>query len=315
VFRSIADRLRYSASVDRPKITWPGNARVALWICPNVLFFEYLPEPAKYTDIFHSRGVPDIRFYGHQDYGNRVGFWRTLKMLDDYDVKCTPVISTAVLEHFPEIRDAMVERDWDLMLHSMYNTRYLWSMTEEQERAYYQQVMETARRHTNKRLKGAMSPGPRTLTVNTPDLLAEAGFIYNGDITADDQPFPIEVASGRLISMPYGAVLNSVVMGQRRRTGLEADDFARMIRRHFDQLYEEGAESGSVMCIPLHSDLLAQPHRIKYIREALEYVLGHRDVWQVTAAEIAEYYLQHHYDRVMAHLSSRQGAEPAPGPN
>ena len=69
------------------------------------------------------------------------------------------------------------------------------------------------------------------------------------------------------------------------------------------------------MCIPIHSDLLAQPHRIKYIRQALEYVLGHREVWQVTAAEIAEYYLEHHYDRVMAHISSRQLAEVAPGPN
>src|SRR5262249_344660 len=148
----------------------------------------------------------------------------------------------------PEIRDAMVERDWDLMLHSMYNSRYLWGMTEAQERAYYQQVMETALRHTNRRLKGAMAPGPRTLTINTPDLLAEAGFIYTGDITADDQPFPIAVSSGRLIGLPYGSVINGVVMGQRRRTGLEADDFARMICAQFDQLYAEGAESGTVMC-------------------------------------------------------------------
>jgi peptidoglycan/xylan/chitin deacetylase (PgdA/CDA1 family) len=297
--------------VNRPRITWPGNARLALWICPNVLFFEYLPEPAKFTDIFHSRGVPDIRFYGHQDYGNRVGFWRTLKMLDDYQVKVTAVISTAVLDHFPEIRDAMVQRDWDFMLHSQYNTRYLWSMPEAEERAYYQEAIATTLRCTNKRLRGAMSPGPRTLTNNTPDLLAEAGFIYTGDITADDQPFPIDVAQGRLISMPYGSVINGVVMGQRRRTGWEGDDFARMLCAQFDQLYEEGAESGTVMCVPFHSDLTAQPHRINYMRQALEYMLGHRDVWQATAGDIAEYYVEHHYDRVSAYLASGTAAEAA----
>jgi peptidoglycan/xylan/chitin deacetylase (PgdA/CDA1 family) len=303
MFRSIADRLRYSAVIDRPKITWPDNARVALWICPNVLFFEYDPEPFKYTDRFYQRGCPDIRFYGHQDFGNRVGFWRTLRLLDDYALKPTAAISAAVLVHFPEIRDAMVERDWDYMIHSMYNTRYLWGISPEQERAYYRDVLDTVLSHTGKVPRGAMSPGPSALTVNTPDLLAEAGFIYNGDLNADDQPFPITVEHGKLISMPYG-VINAVVMGQRRRTGLEADDFARIIRDQFDQLYEEGEASGTVMCIPLHSDLTAQPHRIKYIRQALEYILARPNVWQATASDIAQYYLDHYYDAVVSHTSA-----------
>ena len=305
MFGSLSDRLRYSPIVDRPKITWPGNARVALWICPNVLFFEYLPEAPRYTDRFYGRGSPDIRYYGIQDYGNRVGFWRTLQMLDEFQVNCTPVISAAVLEHFPEIRDAMVERNWDLMIHSMYNTRYLWGMSEEQERSYYQQVIEITLRHTKKRPMGIMSPGPSTMTVNTPDLLAEAGFIYNGDLTVDDQPFPIEVAQGTLVSMPYQTPINSTVMSQLQRTGVEADDFARMICAQFNQLYEEGAESGTVMCIPLHNDLVAQPHRIKHIQRALDYVLKHSHVWQPTAAEIAEYYIEHYYDQVRTHVSGQ----------
>jgi hypothetical protein len=227
-------------------------------------------------------------------------------MIDDYRIKPTPVISAAVLEHFPELRDAMVERDWDLMIHSMYNTRYLWGMREDEERAYYRQIIESTVRHTNKRPMGIMSPGPSTMTVNTPDLVAEAGFIYNGDLSADDQPFPIEVAQGRLVSMPYKTPINSTILSQIQRTGVEADDFAKMVCLQFDQLYEEGAESGTVMCIPLHNDLIAQPHRIKHIRRALEYILGHSHVWQAPAAEIAEYYLQHHYDQVRAHALGRQ---------
>src|SRR5690242_18089237 len=186
---AMGERVPYSPITERPRIVWPGEARVALWVCPNVLFFEYAPAVSKYPDTFNPRGAPDIRFYGHQDYGNRVGFWRTLRMLDELQTKCTALISTGILEHFPELREAMVERDWEIMIHSMYNTRYLWGMSQSEEREYYQLVIAEVESHTNQTPKGIMSPGPSTMTNNTPDLMAEAGFIYNGDFKADDQPF------------------------------------------------------------------------------------------------------------------------------
>ncbi|GIS67690.1 MAG: hypothetical protein CM1200mP6_07580 [Anaerolineaceae bacterium] len=45
-------------------------------------------------------------------------------------------------------------------------------------------------------------------TDNTPDLMAEAGLIYNADWGHDDEPFPMKVKTGRLISMPYNLDLN-----------------------------------------------------------------------------------------------------------
>src|SRR5205814_2647315 len=137
------------------------------------------------------------------------------------------------------------------------------------------------------RIKGAMGPGPKTSTVHTQDLVAEAGFLYSGDLSADDQPFPIRVSHGRLISMPYDSDVNSAgVLGNAAGSAFEAEVFAEMIRRQFDQLYEEGAETGNIMCVALHNYLTAQPHRIRYIREALEYVLSHSGVWQATAGDI-----------------------------
>ena len=37
------DRIDYLPIVDRPIIKWPNDARVALWISPNVEHYEYLP--------------------------------------------------------------------------------------------------------------------------------------------------------------------------------------------------------------------------------------------------------------------------------
>ena len=38
------NRVDYSPIIDRPVIKWPNDARVALWIAPNVEHYEYEPE-------------------------------------------------------------------------------------------------------------------------------------------------------------------------------------------------------------------------------------------------------------------------------
>ena len=37
-------RIAYSAAPDRAPLRWPGGARVALWVTPNIEHYEYQPE-------------------------------------------------------------------------------------------------------------------------------------------------------------------------------------------------------------------------------------------------------------------------------
>ena len=37
------DLVPYSPILHRPPLRWPGGARVALWIVPNIEHYEYLP--------------------------------------------------------------------------------------------------------------------------------------------------------------------------------------------------------------------------------------------------------------------------------
>jgi hypothetical protein len=67
----------------------------------------------------------------------------------------------------------------------------------------------------------------------------------------------------------------------------------------FDTLYEEGAESGRVMCLALHPFVMGRPHRIRHLAAALDYILGHSGVWAATGEEIADWYLAHGYDAAM----------------
>jgi len=85
----------------------------------------------------------------------------------------------------------------------------------------------------------------------------------------------------------------------------EADAFLDVIKRQFDTLYREGAENPRVMCISIHPALIGQPQRAKYLDEALSYVFSHKEVWKTTGDEIAQHYMAHHYDAVLAHLDAR----------
>jgi peptidoglycan/xylan/chitin deacetylase (PgdA/CDA1 family) len=292
-------RVDYSAIVDRPPIAWPHNARVAFWVAPNVEHYEYLPDYDGIRNPWPRTPYPDAREYSYRDYGNRVGFWRMLEVLDQYRIKCCVSLNMAVLEHYPEVAKAMVDRDWDFMSHGIYNTRYLTTCDEAQERQFYRDCIDTLKRHTGKTLKGMLGPAISG-TPRTPDLMAEAGLIYHTDWMHDDQPVPIRVASGKLISVPYSIELNDA---PAFRTHYEGDYFARICKAQFDQLYKEGAESGRVMCIALHPYLIGQPHRIQYLDEVLSYIMSHDGVWQTTADEIADYYIEHHYDRMVAHTA------------
>ena len=294
------DRVDYSPIIDRPIIKWPNGARVALWISPNVEHYEYMPDDDAARTPWSRTPFPDVQQYSYRDYGNRVGFWRMLETLDKYNIRSCVSLNVAVLEHFPEIRDAMVERNYDYMSHGIYNTRYLYTYTEEQEREFYRDTIETLKLHTGKQLKGMLGPAISG-TERTPDLMAEAGLIYHTDWMHDDQPVPIKVKSGKLISVPYSIELNDSSL--LRDNHYEGDYFARICKAQFDQLYKEGAESGRVMCIALHPFLIGQPHRIKYLDEILSHIMSHDGVWQTTADEIADYYIENYYDDAVAHAA------------
>jgi len=126
------------------------------------------------------------------------------------------------------------------------------------------------------------------MTWQTLDLLVEGGCDYVADWVVDDQPFDMTLAGGRLTAIPYSLEIND--LPQFNAMHRTPDEFAAMIRRTFDVLYREGAESGRVMAIALHPFVIGVPHRIDALAQALDYVLSHERVWVATGAEIVDAY-------------------------
>ena len=293
-------RVRYLPIVDRPRIRWPNDARVALWIAPNVEHYEFLPPRDPQRNTWTRSPHPDVQGYSYRDYGNRVGFWRMAEVLDRFGVVATASTNLAVFDHYPEVGAAMVERGWEIMSHGIYNTRYISSIDETAERAFYIECIEALRSHTGQQLRGMLGPAVSN-TAATPDLMAEAGLIYHADWFHDDQPVPLATRSGqRLVSVPYSMELNDVPVFTQH---FDTDEFVAMAKAQLDVLRREADDGagGRVMCVALHPYLMGMPHRVDGLAAMLDYLMSHDDVWQTTASQIAQHFIDHHYDHFVAH--------------
>ena len=296
---------------DRPKIKWPNGAKVAFWVAPNIEYYELDPPNNPQRKPWPAP-APAIAGYSIRDYGNRVGHMRQMKLLEKYGIRGSISLSTALCDHHPEIIELCKDREWEFFSHGIYNTRYTYGMDEQQERDMIRDAMETIYKHTGQKCAGYLAPALSHSEL-TLDLFAEVGAelfgdgagFYTCDLFHDDQPTPINTRSGKkFVSIPYSLEMNDTIAYVVNK--IEPRRYGQIIKDNFDRLYEEGAENGTVMCIPTHNYQVSCPHRLKAFEEALEYITGHSDVWVTTGREIAEHFIKNNYDAALADIAAKK---------
>ena len=78
-------RYDYSPIIRRPKIEWPNDGRIALWVAPNIEYFHF-DMPIRGSGSNHA---PDVPGYTLRDYGSRVGVFRIMEVLDKYGIRAS----------------------------------------------------------------------------------------------------------------------------------------------------------------------------------------------------------------------------------
>lgn len=294
------DRLMYSALPDRPLVTWPEGKKVAFWHAPNVEHYDFIqPGGGSPSGRLPS---PDPQFYMHRDYGNRVAFWRMLRACDEFDMPATTSLSLALLEEQPELREAMFERNWEIMSHGISNLRPLYGYTQEQEDEFFALSQELSKTYYGGRtIKGML--GPRISgTDNTCDLMVKHGMTYHGDWVHDEHPRPIRTESGgKLVSVPYTFMSNDVPILFTRNH--HAEYYVELIKAQIDRMLRDAENDGQgrVACIATHPYVFGQPHNIKYLKEIFDYVRSDDRIWVTTAGEISDHFIDNFYDEQVSY--------------
>jgi allantoinase len=279
------DRYDYSPIVDRKPLKLPNNARVAVWVIPNIEHFLFNKPSTSLTPITVQL-VPDVLNYGWRDYGVRVGIWRMMEIMEKHGVKATVALNADVCDHYPRIIEEGKKLNWEWMGHGTNNSTLLNMQPEEEERKIIHDLIAKITSATGRRPKGWLGPA-LTESFNTLDLLAAEGIEYVGDWCNDDQPYRMKVKKGLMYSIPYSLEINDIpAFIELKRT---AEEFYRMIMDQFEVLYEEGAHSGKVMAICLHPFIIGHPFRAKWLDRALAEITSATDVWVTTGTEIIEW--------------------------
>jgi len=263
----------YQAFIDRPPVRWPGGARLAVWVIPNIEHFHLEIGPQ----------APDVRNHSRRDYGNRVGLWRVMEVMSKHGIRGTAALNAEIAHYYPRIMEELGKLNWELMGHGLTNSVWLTGMDADSEATVIAETRKAIEAH-GKKMRGWLGPG-LTETWNTLDLLRAAGVEYVCDWVNDDLPYRM---NNGLYAIPYSIELNDMPLFNV--PSISIADFQRRICDTFDVLYEEGSRGGRVMAIALHPYLIGAPHRIRYLDKALAYVASHKEVWLATGSEIMDAY-------------------------
>lgn len=277
-------RYPYSALPERPVFDWPGGKRLAVYFALNLETFSFGEGlGAKLTPTL---GEPDVLNYAWRDYGNRVGAWRMRDLFDQLNLPAAVLVNTWLYDEAPQLIAAFRARGDEMVGHGRTNSERQGAMSEAQEAEMIAQVVARMTKEEGRPPAGWLGPWISQSPV-TPDLLAEAGFVYGLDWGMDEQPVVMRTrGGGHLLSVPYPQELNDIPTIIARQGG--AAEFADAIIDAFDEMLELSQSSPLVMGVALHAYIVGQPHRLRHLRRALAYISERRgQVWLTTPGHIA----------------------------
>lgn len=281
------ERISYSAISQRPKLTLPGGARMAVWVIVNVE--EWDPtQPMPRTVLTPPAGgspSPDIPNWAWHEYGNRVGFWRLLKVFDDFKLPAALAINGCAIPAYPAITEAAIQRNWEFMGHG-FTQRNMQKV--ENEREDIRKTNAAIIAATGKPPRGWLGPG-LTETWDTPDILAEEGYDYVCDWVLDDQPVWLKTRTRPIVNIPYTQECNDVAMMLIQHH--KASEYYDRAIDQFEQIYEDAADSARIMAIVIHPYIMGAPHRTKYFRKIFEQIRSKPDVAFMTGGQIYDWFI------------------------
>ncbi len=283
----------YSALPERPDLRWPGGENLAFWVMLHLEYWELEPPAGAHKDPRFQGAYgsfnPDYIGFTQREYGNRVGIFRVLQLLERFKLKVCVAANAGAIDRYRYLVDACLTRGYEFVAHGEYQNRMITSnWSEQEERAAIEKTTATLQSATGVRPRGWLSPDCGEST-RTPQLIAEAGYDYLLDWPNDDQPYMM-TTQPNLVSIPNHLEWDDVQALWLRK--IPNPRYPEIVGEAFRGLHEEGEASGRLFGLSLHPWVIGQAQRIKYLEQALSDITEIDKVWQTTTGKIASYYQQ-----------------------
>lgn len=178
-------RFPYSPWTARARESWPFGRKLAVYLGVNLEHFAF--GEGLGAELAPGGPQPDVLNYAWRDYGNRVGGFRLVQLLDELNLPATVLLNSAMYHHAPELVAAHRARGDEMAGHGRTNSERQSTLPEAEEARLIAESTAEIVKHEGKAPRGWLSPWIAESRV-TPDLLVEAGYRYTLNWCMDDQP-------------------------------------------------------------------------------------------------------------------------------
>jgi len=285
------------------KVRWPDNKLIAVKICVPQEWWGRIYQPK----VYHASGakeaehILDVSYLSEgQDYDFDIGVWRALDLLDRHGLKATFMCSGGGAKHRPEVIREIKQQGHEIAGHSFYQSRGAARMTPEEELEDLVKTTAILESVCGERPLGWDHTGIGA-SERSFQLLAEEGYVWNGDLRDDDLPYGIVVKDKILVEIPHRSRttgdyswFNHGLMGEMRaqRSHREA---AQFFQDTFDAYYETAKrEWPQLITFVIHPYTSCTPERIGALDRMISYMKGCPDVWFTTYIDLARYWKENY---------------------
>jgi peptidoglycan/xylan/chitin deacetylase (PgdA/CDA1 family) len=212
---------------------------------------------------------------------------RIVKLLDSHGIKQTFFVPAWCIEQYPKAIEPILESGHELAHHGYLHENPM-DQSRESEAYWLERAAATIEQFSGRRPVGWRGPWGG-FTVNSADLLAEAGYLYDSTLMADCQPYIVRSEHGDFVELPIELTLDDwphyahvpdlsyLIPPKSPAQALE------VFRAEFDARWEYGG----FMTTTWHPFVSGRLSRLHAVSQLIEYMADKGGVWFATLEDIA----------------------------
>jgi peptidoglycan/xylan/chitin deacetylase (PgdA/CDA1 family) len=218
-------------------------------------------------------------------YGVKRGIYRLLEAFDRHGVKSSVMVNAILAERAPEAVKAIANGGHEVLSHSYAMDVIPALLSDEDERKNIVRCTSLLEKVTGSKVRGWLSPRG-TSRPQTPQLLAEAGYTWYGDVFDDDLPYVLTFGERRIVALPLNTDVNDMPF-------MKYGNAPQMMLESFQQNVKIAQERNEVSIIDVtnHAHIFGHPRGAYFYEKIIEQAASSSDIWIATRAEIADHVL------------------------
>ena len=269
----------------RTPLIWPDNKQIAVSAHVYLEYMELDPPEDAIADARFASALgsyfPDFQNYSRREFGNRVGIFRVLEILERYRLQVTICANAMAAKRYPYLIERCQKAGHRFVAHGWSLNRMITSkMSEAEERQHIADCLGSLETALGEKPRGWAGQDYNEST-ETPNLLVEAGLDFVLDWPNDDEPYYMRTDLP-LVSVPNQSEWDDGQLFAVRQ--VDTWRYPELITSAYELLATEG---GRMLGLNIHPWIFGQAQRIKYLEEAVAAIAGKPDAWYTGPEEIA----------------------------